>query len=145
MFARGLLSFHPAPLPGSKQNLLSPIIPTLALLSCKSNHCYHVQDTGGRGTGPTNCVRSDRAYKIARLRGRPLHRPYNEGRQWAAGDAFHFRGQTNVIAAGGRSVLQRYLSLRGAAASIVASNCWAWSNGRETRKKSARRAWAYFS
>jgi hypothetical protein len=57
----------------------------------------------------------------------------------------HFRGQTNVTAAGGRSVLQRCFSLRGAAASISASNGWAWSKGRERRKRSARRAWAYFS
>ncbi len=57
----------------------------------------------------------------------------------------HFRGQTNVSAAGGRRVLQRCFSLRGAAASIAGSNCWAWSKGREMRKRSARRAWAYFS
>ncbi len=57
----------------------------------------------------------------------------------------HFRGQTNVTAAGGRSVLQRCFSLRGAAASIAASNGWDWSKGREMRKRSARRAWAYFS
>jgi hypothetical protein len=52
----------------------------------------------------------------------------------------HFRGHTNVTAAGGRSVLQRCFSLRGAAASISASNCWAWSNGSERRNRSARRA-----
>ena len=57
----------------------------------------------------------------------------------------HFRGHTNVTAAGGRSVLQRCFSLRGAAASIAASNGCAWSKGRERRKRSARRAWAYFS
>jgi hypothetical protein len=55
------------------------------------------------------------------------------------------RGHTNVTAAGGRSVLQRCFSLRGAAASIAASNGWAWSKARERRKRSARRAWAYFS
>src|SRR5579859_4521761 len=49
-------------------------------------------------------------------------------------------GHTNVTTAGGRNVLQRCSSLRGAAASIAASNCWAWSNGREMRKRSARRA-----
>jgi hypothetical protein len=52
----------------------------------------------------------------------------------------HFRGQTNVMAAGGRRVLQRCFSLRGAAARIAASNGWAWSNGSERRKRSARRA-----
>ena len=57
----------------------------------------------------------------------------------------HFRGHKNVTAAGGRSVLQRCFSLRGAAASSAASNGWAWSKGREMRKRSARRAWAYFS
>src|SRR5882762_4961687 len=57
----------------------------------------------------------------------------------------HFRGHTNVTAAGARSVLHRYFSLRGAAARIAASNGWAWSKGREMRKRSARRAWAYFS
>ena len=57
----------------------------------------------------------------------------------------YFRGQTNVSAAGGRSVLQRYFSLRGAAARSAASNCWAWSKGREMRNRSARRSWAYFS
>ena len=58
---------------------------------------------------------------------------------------YHFRGHTNVRAAGGRSVLQRYFSFRGAAASIASSNSCACSKGRETRKRSARRAWAYFS
>jgi hypothetical protein len=57
----------------------------------------------------------------------------------------HFRGHTNVNEAGGRRVLQRYFSLRGAAARSAASNGWAWSKGREMRKRSARRAWAYFS
>jgi hypothetical protein len=59
--------------------------------------------------------------------------------------AIHFRGQTNVTAAGGRSVLQRCFSLRGEAASIAASKSCALSKGREMRKRSARRAWAYFS
>ena len=40
----------------------------------------------------------------------------------ASAKADHFRGQTNVSAAGGRSVLQRYFSLRGAEARIAASN-----------------------
>jgi hypothetical protein len=57
----------------------------------------------------------------------------------------YFRGHTYVSAAGGRSVLQRCFSLRGAAARMAASNGWAWSKGRERRKRSARRAWAYFS
>ncbi len=43
----------------------------------------------------------------------------------ASAKADHFRGQTNVSAAGGRSVLQRCFSLRGAAASIPASNPFA--------------------
>ncbi len=37
------------------------------------------------------------------------------------------------------------LQFSGAAARIVASNGWAWSKGRERRKRSARRAWEYFS
>src|SRR5258708_29987285 len=38
MFARARLPFHPAPVPASRENSLSPIIPTLARLFRKSNH-----------------------------------------------------------------------------------------------------------
>jgi hypothetical protein len=57
----------------------------------------------------------------------------------ASANADHFRGHTNVTAAGGRSVLQRCFNLRGAAARTSASNACAWSKGSERRKRSARR------
>jgi len=49
MFVRALLSFHTAPLPGHNQNLLSPIIPTLARLSRKSNHSRTYRTPQGEG------------------------------------------------------------------------------------------------
>ena len=118
---------------------LSAILPTSSAL-------FH-QKPGCTPSGPTNRTRSHS------LPSSNLHRLPGTGRWPFATSSIrhqsritsHFRGHTNVTAAGGRSVLQRYFSLRGAAASIAASNGCAWSNGRERRKRSARRAWAYFS
>jgi hypothetical protein len=49
MFARGVFSFHPAPFLASPENPPSPIIPTLARPSRKSNHSrtYRVPWGGG--------------------------------------------------------------------------------------------------
>jgi len=49
MFARGVLSFHPTPLPASSENSLSPIIPALARVSRKSNHSRTYGVPGGGG------------------------------------------------------------------------------------------------
>src|SRR5437899_2992845 len=110
----------------------------------------HLQKTGGRGS-----------YRLVHVAHPPFQRgfaaksyysrTYATHRGWGYTGVFvrprlsYVRGQTNVSAAGGRSVLQRCFNLRGAAASIAASNDRAWSKGRERRKRSARREWAYFS
>src|ERR1700739_913014 len=220
MFARGLLSFHLAPFPGSQTNLLSPIISTLARPSGKSNRRYHFHDTQGgvsccqphsdhyvslqppgyqrsakhrelsrpklfpspaykRVTGhsfvspayaktggctlPRKCRRADIfdffpyilrffACRLALLGPPTEHRaqatipaPLTVHRSRDAGRWPLSLGQTNVNAAGGRNVLQRYFSLREAAARMAESRGWAWSKGSERRKRSARRAWLYLS
>src|SRR5260221_12591040 len=49
MFARGVLSFHPASTPASCENSPSPIIPALARISPKSNYSrtYGIRPGGG--------------------------------------------------------------------------------------------------
>jgi len=49
MFARGVFSFHSAPVPASLENFLTPIIPTLARPSRKSNHSRTYGIPGGGG------------------------------------------------------------------------------------------------
>src|SRR5882762_2826529 len=49
MFARARLPFHPASVPASRENSLSPIIPALARLFPKSNHSRTYRIPRGRG------------------------------------------------------------------------------------------------
>src|SRR5580765_2643121 len=106
MFARGFISSHRAALSASRKH------------SANSNYSRTYATPGGRGcTG---------------LLVRPLPLLYLIYLLYLL-YFLYFRGHTNVSAAGGRSVLQRCLSLRGAAARSAARSCWAWSKGRERR------------
>jgi hypothetical protein len=79
------------------------------------------------------------------LWGRFGSRPQEGTMYRAPTGGIYFLGQRKVIVDGGRRVERRDLSLRGATARMAARRCWAWSKGREMRKRSALRAWSNFS
>ncbi len=116
MFARGVLPLNPAPLPEPRQSLGSPVLSTHARHRAKSIIYLALRSAGG-------------GY------------PHHQGTEHGLRTTFlSYLGHTNVTDAGGRSVLQRNFSFRGATSSIAASKSCASLKGRETRYKSARRA-----
>jgi len=166
MSARGVLSLYTAQLPVQKtlatNSRISITSKLIRIKGLQVLYSSHLRKTGGRGSyrlvhivllavqrGLAAKPRYSRTYGNPGERGYtgflvgPIRRPLPKLLYLIY--FLYLRGQTNVTAAGGRRVLQRYFSLRGAAARIAASNCWAWSKGRERRNRSARRAWAYFS